>query len=118
MLKIQFLQSFSSKNTLTRYFELIMTYQGNRPNIPIALVATKVDLITDFTKLDQAQKLAQEKGWMFHKTSAKENIGINELFESLICKFLNLPMTIQNSSLSRISLIKHSINRLKSKITA
>lgn len=76
-----------------------MTYQSNRPNIPIALVATKIDLITDHSKLDQAQKIAQEKGWMFHKTSAKDNVGINELFESLICKFLNIPMTIQNSTI-------------------
>lgn len=100
MHRIQFLVNFSSSYPITRYYELIMTYQSHRPNIPIALVATKIDLVTDFTKLDQAQKIAQEKGWMFHKTSAKENIGINELFEGLICKFLNLPMTIQNSAVS------------------
>lgn len=76
-----------------RYNELIMTYHGNKANIPIALVATKIDLLkNDFSGLEEAAKIAQEKGWLFHKTSAKENIGINELFESLIRKFLNMPM--------------------------
>lgn len=73
-----------------------MTYHGNKTNIPIALVATKIDLLSNENakNLEEAAKIAQEKGWLFHKTSAKENIGINELFESLIRKFLNLPMPL------------------------
>lgn len=84
---------------MTRYHELIMTYHGGKTNIPIALVATKIDLLkNDFSGLEEASKIAQEKGWLFHKTSAKENIGINELFESLIRKFLNLPMITPTAS--------------------
>lgn len=76
-----------------------MTYHGSKTNIPIALVATKIDLLTaGHSSLDEASKIAQEKGWLFHKTSAKENIGINELFESLIRKFLNLPLLPQNQA--------------------
>ena len=68
-----------------------MTYHGSKTNIPIALVATKIDLLkNDFSVLDEASKIAEEKGWLFHRTSAKDNIGINELFESLIRRFLNL----------------------------
>ena len=76
-----------------------MTYHGSKANIPIALVATKIDLLkNDFSGLEEASKIAQEKGWLFHKTSAKENIGINELFESLIRKFLDLPMPVPTGS--------------------
>lgn len=81
-----------SRLRFLRYYELITTYL-KKTNLLIALVATKIDLLNnDFSSLDQAQKIAAEKGWMFHKTSAKENIGVNELFESLICKFLNIPL--------------------------
>lgn len=83
---------------MTRYFELINTYHSDRVDIPIALVATKIDLLKgDFTLLEEPARIAQSKGWLFHKTSAKDNIGVNELFESLICKHFNLVTSPQRT---------------------
>ena len=79
---------------LTRYFELIKTYHSDRDDTPIALVATKIDLLrNDHSSLDGPARIAAEKGWLFHKTSAKDNIGVNELFDDLICKHFHLQIS-------------------------
>lgn len=71
---------------------MINTYI-DRKNVPIALTATKIDLLKgDLSTLDGPSKYAQDKGWLFCKTSAKNNVGVNELFEELICKHLNVPL--------------------------
>lgn len=59
--------------------------------MPIALVATKIDdPRVDHAALEGPAKIAHDKGWLFHKTSAKENIGVNEMFEDLIIKHFHL----------------------------
>lgn len=71
---------------------MINTYI-DRKNVPIALTATKIDLLKgDLSTLEGPNKYAIDKGWLFCKTSAKNNIGVNELFEELICKHLNVPL--------------------------
>lgn len=59
------------------------------------MVATKVDLLKgDYSSLDQAAKVAHQKGWLFFKTSAKENIGVNEVFEALICRYFKIDSAV------------------------
>ena len=75
---------------------MINTYI-DRKNVPIALTATKIDLLKgDLSSLEGPSKYAQDKGWLFCKTSAKNNVGVNELFEELICKHLNVPLVTPN----------------------
>lgn len=71
---------------------MINTYTIDKPNFQIALAATKIDLLkNDYSCLEKAMKLAASKGWLFYKTSAKLNHGVNELFEGLILRQFNLP---------------------------
>lgn len=86
----------------------------DKKNVPIALTATKIDLLKgDNTSLDVPMKYAQEKGLLFHKTSAKNNLGVNSLFEELICKHLkvpNLDRQQQNISTRQIAQSNTNIN--------
>ena len=86
-----FVLAFSVENPnldeLFEYEESINSYLHDKKNIPIALVATKSDLLqkpSSYEALEKCKKIAQEKGWGFHVTSAKEDIGVDELFESLV----------------------------------
>ena len=88
------LSSTSRRRLTIRYYELINTYHSDRFDTPIALVATKIDLLkNDHSSLDGPSRIAAEKGWLFHKTSAKDNIGVNELFDDLICKHFHLQIS-------------------------
>lgn len=49
------------------------------------MVATKADLLKgEFSNLERPERVAKENGWMFIKTSAKEDTGVHEAFEQLV----------------------------------
>lgn len=92
-----FVLGFSVENPnlaeLKEFSDLIALY-GETKTPPIALVATKIDLLktpgASNHFFDSAQKLAQENGWMFFRTSAMGNIGVKEAFEALVCKVVGI----------------------------
>jgi small GTP-binding protein len=92
-----------------------------RTNVPadgmvLAVCATKCDLENTEIDTHQAEALAAEVGAMFMKTSAKDNVNVNEIFEKVAEQVLNekddgsiIPVTLgstpvempQNSSPNR-----------------
>lgn len=94
-----FVLGFSVENPnladLKEFSDLIQLY-SDTPKPPIALVATKIDLLkgpqASDAVFEPAQKLAEQNGWMFFKTSAMGNVGVKETFEGLICKVLGISL--------------------------
>ena len=58
------------------------------------LAITKMDLpIKDQQGLEAAAGFAKTNGWLFYKTSSKTGLGIDEMFEALILKKFNMPVS-------------------------
>jgi Ras-related protein Rab-5C len=56
----------------------------NNPNLIIALVGNKADLVDERTiSEDEASSYAQELDLLYFETSAKENINVEELFNTI-----------------------------------
>lgn len=56
----------------------------NNPNLIIALVGNKADLVDERTiPEDEASSYAQELDLLYFETSAKENINVEELFNTI-----------------------------------
>ena len=54
------------------------------PNIVLTLVGNKVDLPEQrVVKKEEAEEYAKSLGLQYHEVSAKQNIGINELFTEI-----------------------------------
>jgi len=63
----------------------------NNPNLIIALVGNKADLVDDRTvSEEEASSYAEELDLLYFETSAKENVNVEELFNSIAekCVFL------------------------------
>ena len=60
-------------------------------NMLIALVLNKTDLLKDNLKyyINNGEAFALKNNTLFFSTSAKDNIGITELYQELICKINN-----------------------------
>ena len=73
--------SKSTFESVKKYLEEIRRYCGD---IPIALVATKIDL-EDRREVssEEGKKFASEHGLSFFETSAKEAINVNDVFQFL-----------------------------------
>lgn len=115
-----FVLAFSVENPnldeLLEYEESINSYLHDKKNIPIALVATKSDLLkrpSSYEALEKCKLIAQEKGWGFHVTSAKEDIGIDELFESLVYQHFGWNYT-NSSSIKELRQLKHGASNILS----
>ena len=57
--------------------------------IKCILIGTKYDLDKREVSEEEGQKLGEEYGYKFLETSAKENININETFETLVSEIMN-----------------------------
>ena len=78
----------SFENLKNNWYEDLQQY--GRKDVIIAVVGNKCDLYeTEQVTKKQAEKFAKEKRAFFQLTSAKCNVGINELFKSLAEKYLN-----------------------------
>lgn len=74
--------------------------------IVLALCATKCDLENEHSDTSQAEAFAKQSGAMFLRTSAKENYNVNELFEKVAAKVLqiqqqehgSIPVTLASTS--------------------
>ena len=78
----------SFENLKNNWYEDLQQY--GRKDVIIAVVGNKCDLYeTEQVTKKQAEKFAKEKRTFFQLTSAKCNVGINELFKSLAEKYLN-----------------------------
>ena len=57
--------------------------------IKCILIGTKCDLDKREVSEEEGQKLGEQYGYQFLETSAKENININETFETLVSEIMN-----------------------------
>ncbi len=88
----------TSVNSFEGAKKWIQEIEANTSNILVVLVANKVDLVSKrvVTK-DNAKNLADMKGFMYHETSAKENLGVNEVFETIAVKMKEMNIINESS---------------------
>lgn len=60
------------------------------------LVANKVDLTNRAVSTKDGQDFAKQHGMLYIETSAKENIGVNQVFEELVTKVLESPVLMES----------------------
>ena len=76
----------------------IQEIEANTTNIIIVLVANKVDLSTKrVVAKETAKNLAESKGFMYHETSAKDNLGVFELFDNIASKLKEMNIKTENN---------------------
>ncbi|MBH8571482.1 GTP-binding protein [Nostocaceae cyanobacterium CENA369] len=77
------------KNTLEKALELQTRVENTLGKIPFILVLNKWDM-TDEWEIETAEIDAiNQKGWTAIKTSAKNGLGVEEVFQTLAKKFLD-----------------------------
>ena len=70
---------------------------SDKNNTKIVLIGNKIDLKEEREiSEDDGKKIAKEYNMNYYETSAKENIGINELMKDLIKDILNSRLKIKN----------------------
>jgi small GTP-binding protein len=77
----------TSLNSFEGAKKWIQEIEANTTNVLIVLVANKVDLAAKrVVSKETAKTLADVKGFMYHETSAKDNLGVFELFDAIALK--------------------------------
>ena len=80
--------------------------------IKCILIGTKCDLDKREVSEEEGQNLAQEYGYKFLETSAKDNININETFETLVSEILD---NFQENGRQSLTLSTNKIGKKKKK---
>jgi len=76
----------------------IQEIEANTTNVIIVLVANKVDLSSKrVVAKETAKNLAESKGFMYHETSAKDNLGVFELFDAIATKLKEMNIKSENN---------------------
>ena len=81
--------------------------------IKCILIGTKYDLDKREVSEEEGQKLGEEYGYKFLETSAKENININETFETLVSEIMNNNFKVNRRE--SLTLSKNKIGKKKKK---
>jgi small GTP-binding protein len=75
----------------------IQEIEANTTNIFVALIGNKVDLIQKrVVNKENAKNFADLKGFMYYETSAKDNVGVFEVFDAIAMKLKEI--NIKNES--------------------
>ena len=76
--------SFEDTDTYVNIYEKYCEIE-----MPVFLVATKIDIDNRVVTRQQGELLAKQYSFEYFETSAKENININELFETAVKRILD-----------------------------
>ena len=80
--------------------------------IKCILIGTKCDLDKREVSEEEGQNLGEQYGYKFLETSAKENINIDETFETLVSEIMN---NFQENQRKSLTLSKNKIGKKKKK---
>ena len=90
----------TNKESFDKIYCWVKTVKENindKNNTKIVLIGNKIDLKEEREiSEDDGKKIAKEYNMNYYETSAKENIGINELMKDLIKDILNSRLKIKN----------------------
>ncbi|KAK8821302.1 hypothetical protein WA538_005929, partial [Blastocystis sp. DL] len=86
--------SFENLQTWLSECENYCTDQAD--SIVKLLVANKIDLQNRAISTKEGQNFAKQHGMLYIETSAKESIGVNQVFEELVTKVLESPVLMES----------------------
>ncbi len=86
--------------SLYTYFRIRELKDNALPNIQIALVGNKVDLDHRQVSRSQAQAIAEASGYSYWEVSAKQNLGIEQMFRGVASLLPCEPGNMQRSRLN------------------
>jgi small GTP-binding protein len=87
----------TSMNSFEGAKKWIQEIEANISNIIVVIVGNKVDLIQKrVVNKENAKNYADQKGFMYYETSAKDNVGVFDVFDSIAIKLKE--MNIKNES--------------------
>lgn len=86
--------------SLYTYFRIQELKDNALPNIKIALVGNKVDLDHRQVSRSQAQSIAEASGYSYWEVSAKQNLGIEQMFRGVASLLPCEPGSAQKSRLN------------------
>jgi len=81
--------------------------------IKCVLIGTKCDLDKREVSEEEGQNLGRENGYKFLETSAKENININETFETLVSEIMD--SNFEENKRDSIKISKNKVGKKKKK---
>lgn len=88
--------------------------EKNNEEILIYILVNKIDLNPDFKVDEEVNAFITKNKYKLFYTSAKENKGINEMFEELLVDYENLEILNDNNIKKRETVLqKKDINRKK-----
>jgi GTPase SAR1 family protein len=78
----------SSFEHVQNYWTKFAAQHINNPQLVTVLVESKIDLPTNISLTAMAEQFAAEKGFMFCRTSAAQNIGIQNMMQQIAEKLI------------------------------